>query len=522
MKKEKSKEIDFGKDKVSSIFWKIWVPTIIAQIIAGTFVVFDTIFVSHGYHMGIIGSSQLVFLNDSYSALGPGGIAYAMPYTLIIISIGLLIGGGISSRMTRQKSHGDEEGLQKSMNSFLPTVIIIGAVTSVILFFSSKFLIWMGSGFQPTFLNNWFNNPMLNPDWSGAIVDNNPNIDAMGQLFTQASWYLRIQALGAIPYIYMVSAQLILRVEGKANIATRFTLVSLITNIILDFTFINIIGLNLVGAAIATVIAQFAAAGLYFWYYRNKFPITTKTNDWKEAKENLVSNSKDGFSSMFLQLTSGIMLVSFTMAIGFVNYGDDNVISGYTASFQGYFSLFMFFNLIIIGTAQTMMPLVSYNNQIGDIERIKKSRNLGFSVALIFAAIVTVLILLFPSITKLFGESQLGIFYQQRISQILFLTFTISSLILMASIYFQMLGKNNWSMFILSFKTLLILPLALIIGFFAPWLPNFNTILPWIQNTHNGDYSLTLFWAVPIIEVAILPLIIYWLHKVNDLLSKNI
>ena len=83
---------------------------------------------------------------------------------------------------------------------------------------------------------------------------------AAGHLLQQATFYLQIQALGAIPFMIFTSTIFVLRVEGKANFAMMFNLTALIVNIGLDFILVNLLHGNMVGAVIATVTAQSVAA----------------------------------------------------------------------------------------------------------------------------------------------------------------------------------------------------------------------------------------------------------------------
>jgi len=141
--KTKQKKFDLGSTNVKKTFFSILIPTLISQLIAGTFVIFDTFFVSHGFHPGSIfeGIGTLTTDNPSYSALGPAAISYAMPYTFFIIGVGLAIGGGLATIMTRQFSKNDKTGMQKSMNTFAPMVIILGIILMVILLIGAKFLV---------------------------------------------------------------------------------------------------------------------------------------------------------------------------------------------------------------------------------------------------------------------------------------------------------------------------------------------------------------------------------------------
>lgn len=83
---------------------------------------------------------------------------------------------------------------------------------------------------------------------------------AAGHVLDQGARYLQIQAVFAIFFMLVTSSAFILRMEGKAFIATYTGIVMLVINLGLDFLLVNMLGGNLVGAVIATGIAQLVAA----------------------------------------------------------------------------------------------------------------------------------------------------------------------------------------------------------------------------------------------------------------------
>lgn len=522
--KKKSRAFDLDNGSTFNNFLKIWIPTLIAQLISGTFIVFDTIFIAHGYHTGHIGeiwSWSNSGAGAAYAAIGPSGTAYAMPYSLLMVSLGLLIGGGVSTIVIKKKAQDDKKGAKKSLNSLTPIVLIYGVVITLILFIGAKVFIFIGSGFQSSFIDNWFNNPLFNSNWDGAIVDGEINNDAMGQLFQQASWYLRIQALGTIPYIYMISSQVTLRVEGKSNIGMRYTGASLFLNILFDFLFIVVFGLNLVGAALATVLAQTIAASLYYRYYRTKFPIRIDEFELSNGKEHIKKVSKLGISTMFLQLSSALILLSFTISIGLVYYGDSTATLNFSSAFQGYFSLFILFVLPVNGLAQATQVLVSYNYHRNRYKKANDAKNIGIRIVILYSIIVTLLVMFLPNITILFGRPSIGDFYPQRMAQIMFSTFIITNLLMITAIYTQSLDEQKRSINLLLAKSLLILPVALIIGLTTKDVLPAGTNWPWASGVMNSDYSIILFYSIPIIDIILLPVIIRELRYANNKIKIN-
>jgi len=95
------------------------------------------------------------------------------------------------------------------------------------------------------------------------------------------------------------------------------------------------------------------------------------------------TNFKEGNSMLFMQLLMTALLLSVTMGIGIVNYGDMYSIQVAQSSFQGYFSSYTFTSLIVTGTAMAVQPVVTANYSAGKIDRVKTVRNYGFGISLV-------------------------------------------------------------------------------------------------------------------------------------------
>jgi Na+-driven multidrug efflux pump len=155
MENNKSK-FDLGSSKVLKTFLYILIPTLIAQVIGGTFVVFDSFFVSNGFHPGQLfdGIGKTLFDKNSYSSLGPAAISYAMPYTFFIIGLGLAIGAGLSSIIIKNNANNNLIESKRAFNAYAPLVVIVGAVLVIVISIFSKFFVWLGSGFQKDYLTS--------------------------------------------------------------------------------------------------------------------------------------------------------------------------------------------------------------------------------------------------------------------------------------------------------------------------------------------------------------------------------
>lgn len=551
----KSNKFDLGSKNVKKTFLTILIPSVIAQLIAGTYVIFDTFFVSHGFQPSAVFGGALDNFGDvsfnneysSYASLGPAAMSYAMPYTFFIVGMGLAVGGGLSAIMTKQLAKDDSVGAQRTMNSFLPMSVFWGFVMMIFLLIFAKFLVWMGSGFQKDYLEAWFNNPLWNPDWD-VSADNitDATYDMVnGHILQQASLYLRIQAIGAIPYVYMSSGVIMLRVQGKAQYATVITLVGLGINVTLDFILIIVMKMNIVGAAIASVTGQLASALLYYIYFKFYAAIKATSFDVRNTKDIMSKTFVSGISMMMLQVNTGIMIIFFTFTIGIANYGDMYAVTNYTAVYQGYNSIFMFGTLIIIAIAQSMKPIVEYNYVKGDVENVNAAKRIGFGIGIPFSIIMVI-------IFEIFAKDLIGIFYSvdgstvdfittsyfintgalntgdliytngmdvaQTITRIMFLTFPLAVGIQLTATYIQGLGQDSKASILLFGKLFLLLPLLMFFGFALPhaiqgewgYYSDPSGSSPISSDIISPQADLGIFLSLPVTDIIMTSLTIYF------------
>ncbi len=515
MKMLKEGEFDLGKSKITDLFLTIWIPTLISLVITGTFIVVDLIFITHGFSANsIFGEVGWNWTNDTYGSYGSTAIGYAMPFVLIIISIGAMIGGAFGYNLSKAKASNDHLREQRVINSFFPVCIISGIILTLLLFPFAKFWIWMGSGFQPIFKETWFINPLFNSEvWSNA----EPNIKIAGHIFQQSSWYLRIQALGAIPYIALMGAPFLLREEGKPVVSIYISSLGFVMNIFLDFFLVIILGLNLIGASIATTFTEIIGTLAFFYYLKHYAKTRVTKLDWKTAKDDFGQICKNGTSYMGTELLQTVILLTLTMSIGFVFYGQYDVILFYSACFSNYSSMFAFLNIIALATLLSVVPLINYSYNIRDHERLKEAKKLGLNVLILICTLCTILMVVFPVIiTTVFVAPNNWL--SQRITQILFLSFTFGNLILFAGLYFQGMGQVTKANLLIFSKPLLVFILAITIGLTVQaelaWkdpLFNWNASYyndegiggVYLDNGKEVTIALGIFWVVPFVDILI-------------------
>jgi len=142
-----------------------------------------------------------------------------------------------------------------------------------------------------------------------------------GELFTHANNYLRIMFLGTFSNFLLLSFIAIKQGQGDTKTPMKFSILSVITNIILDPIFIFTFGLGVSGAAIATVISRtiFALLGIYYLVTMD-FGLKIDFNNFKFNSSVIKKITTIGLPTSFGQATTAIGFAVLNVFI--ISYGE--------------------------------------------------------------------------------------------------------------------------------------------------------------------------------------------------------
>lgn len=198
-------------EKIGKLALKLSLPMIMSMLSIAIYNLVDTAFVS-----GLGGDALL-------------GISFAFPIQVIISSIGLGLGIGVSSLIGRKLGAKENE----KVKLIISNGIIIGAVTSIVL----------------------------------AAILNDETLKIFFNHFTESQSvikfgmdYIRIIAIFSINNVFQSILAKILEAHGKASLSMISQFTAIIVNLILDpiliFGINGRFSLGINGAAIATIVGQ--------------------------------------------------------------------------------------------------------------------------------------------------------------------------------------------------------------------------------------------------------------------------
>ena len=308
--------IDFEKEKVSTLFRKLLVPTLWGTISMCAVTAIDGIFVGHGV-----------------GADGVAAVNIVVPIYQIMSGIGLMIGAGCSVAASVHLS-------QKKVN--IAQINISQAICVSTLF---TFLLSISI--------------LLFPAQTGRLLG------ASETLLPQVVDYIRwIMPCFAFEMWGMIGL-FIIRLDGSPRYAMWCNIIPTTLNAILDWLFIFPLGMGVKGAAIATCISIIIGGVMalaYLLFYADTLrlvPLKISRKSVMLAFRNIGYHCKIGSSSLFGELTLAILFLVGNHV--FMNYlGDAGVGAfGIACYYTPFF--FMFGNAVVQSAQPTATPIKQHS-----------------------------------------------------------------------------------------------------------------------------------------------------------------
>ena len=356
--------------------------------------------------MSIYGIVDTIFVGNFVGPVAIGAITVVLPITFLISSIGMAIGIGGSSIVSRALGSGNRDyALQTFGNQEALTIGIAVSVVAVGVLLQDSILRLFG---------------------------------AQGETLLAAQEYFRVVLLGIPCLAWAMMSNTVIRAEGQPRIAMISMMVPALVNLILDPIFIIWLDMGLAGAGWATTIAYFSAAGFTSWYFfmsgRSEMKITTSLLKprWSIVREIF------SLGSVTLARQGVIAILSIVLNNTLFAYGGALAMSAYGIIQR----LMMFTNFPVLGITQGFLPIAGYNYGAKLWKRVRQTIRLSLISGTVIASLTFAAIMLFaPSIARLFTQDEGLIAITVPAIRASFLATPLILFQLIGSAYFQAIGK---------------------------------------------------------------------------------
>ncbi|MGL6131464.1 MAG: MATE family efflux transporter [Fusobacteriaceae bacterium] len=403
-----------GTEDMTKLLIKFSLPAIVGMVVNALYNIVDRIYIGR-----IEGTGHFDI----------AGVGLSMPAMTISFAIALMVGMGGSTLISLKLGEKKKELAEK----YLGNVLALGALLSIFLTIFT----------------------LVNIDWVVNFLGASENT------FRSAKSYLSIISLGFVFSVVGYSANASIRSDGSPKIAMGTLLIGAILNIILDPIFIFILDFGVSGAAIATIISQFASMAWAVYYFCS--PKSGMKLYFKNMKLNLEYAShimKQGIAPFFLQLASGMVI--FTLNNTLKNVSGDLAVAAMTIV-QG---ITTFFTMPIFGVNQAVLPTVGYNYGAKLYSRVKGLLFRGIIGSTIFAMIGFLSVqFLSKYFVYIFTDNLEVVEITAKGLKIYTAMFPVVGFQIISSIYFQAIGKPKATLFLtLCRQVIFLMPLVVILG----------------------------------------------------------
>ena len=352
----------------------------------------------------------------------------AYPVMMVMIAISNMVGTGASSLIARCLGANDSEKARHTLTAgFVLTVLNSLLVTAVGLLFLTTIVKGLG---------------------------------AKDNTFAYTEQYVRILLFGSVFTMGNYSFGQFLRSEGSVTYSIVGMIVGTIVNIVLDPLFIFTFGLQIRGAAIATIIGNGAgmAASMLF-YLRGKTLLTPSAKYIIPKAKILGEIYWVGIpASLETLLSSAAFIVNNNLAVA---YGELTVAAMGIAQ-----KLLSLGNYIYQGFAAGTQPLMGYNYGAKNFPRMKAILRSGVMIVTCTELVLMVLYgALAPLLIGIFSESEEVIRIGARVLRNIMFILPFVGTVSMCRMSFQAMGKPIYAFCITLVRQLILyIPLLLVLN----------------------------------------------------------
>jgi len=412
-----------ANEKIGKLLLKLSAPAIIGMVVQGLYNIVDTFFVSR--YVG---------------TLGIAGTAIAFPIQMILIGIGISVGIGGASMLSRRMGERDAEGASFALGNMISLSVVTG-------------IICMAGGliFKDALLRVFGANDIIMP---------------------YAGDYITVILMGSPFLIFSVIASSAARAEGNARVAMVTLIIGGVLNVVLDPIFIIVLKRGVKGAAEATVISIIVSCIFLLHYLLSgKSEIRLKPHHLR-LKLPIVTEIFAVGSSDFARTAA----MSTTSAIF------NNVLEGLggelpIAAFGLIFRVISFVFMPMIGIAQGAQPIIGFNYGARQFQRVKDCLHLANKSATFIACVGFVIFMAIPGqILGLFNPDDKALIDMgTTATRWLVLGFPLIGYQNIGSGLFQAIGKARPAIFLaFSRQVLFLIPMVIILsklfGLTGVWL----------------------------------------------------
>ena len=345
-----------GSAPIGKLMIKFAVPSIVAMLVGALYNIVDQLFIGH-----------------AIGTLGNAATNIAFPFTTSCLALALLFGIGGASCFNLNLGRGNKEEAPYFVGNALIMLIICGITLCLIA--------------------QLFLEPLL-------ILFGSP-----ADVLPYAVPYVRITAIG-FPFLLLgTGGGHLMRADGSPKMTMISNITGALINVVLDALFVLVFRWGMEGAALATIIGQFASACIVLNYMRHLKTVPLLKKHLIPGFKYIKNIMAIGMASFFNQLA--MMLVQIVLNNSLKHYGALSVYGeAIPIACAGIvMKVNQIFFSVIIGIAQGSQPVESFNYGARNYKRVKDAYRLAAMAGGIISLCSFIMFQTIPrQLLGLFGE----------------------------------------------------------------------------------------------------------------------
>lgn len=389
-----------GTESIGKLLIKQAVPASIGILVMSLNVLVDSIFVGNW-----IGSIAIAAIN------------VVLPVSFFIAALGMAIGIGGSSIISRALGADNKEKALKTFgNQITLTLLVTISMVALGLYF---------------------------------VDDLIPAFGGKGTIFDPAKIYYTIILYG-VPFLALcMMGNTVIRAEGKPKFAMIAMIIPSVGNLLMDYIFIYVFDWGMHGAAWATTVGYLLCFGYIFYFFLSKnSELKINLSHFGLNMPILKEIGSLGFVTLARQAVTSITYLLMNNIL--FNLGGEAMVAVYAIIGR----MLMFALFPVFGVTQGFLPIAGFNYGALKYDRVKESIYTAIKYAALVATLVFIGLMVFPeAITSLFLSSRDDLPAEELITNAfvlehaptamrwVFAATPIIALQLIGAAYFQAVGK---------------------------------------------------------------------------------
>ena len=386
------------------------IPTIIMMIFISIYGVVDGIFISN-----FVGSDEFAAANIIY------------PVIMILGCMGFMVGTGGSALVSKTLGEGDKENANKYFSMLIYALIIAAIILSVVGIILMEPIAKM--------------------------------LKADGNMFAPAVTYGKVMLMFLVPFVLQGCFQNFLVAAEKPTFGLVITILAGITNMILDYIFMAVLDMGVLGAAIATGISEAVGGLIPFTYFLFKNDSPLRLVKTKIDMKIILKACGNGASEMLSNVSFSIINILFNLQL--MKYAGANGVVAY--------GIIMYVGFIVIATylgySIGVAPVISYHFGAKNHKELKGLLKKSVGIITVMSVVMTVLIEIFSKhLAAIFVGYDIDLLnLTTRAIRIFSLSYLLAGFNIFASSFFTALNDGKISAIISVFRTLIFQILMILI-----------------------------------------------------------